>query len=66
MDYRPLRAGDLIAVRVTDPYQDEVQIIVDRVHDDGRHLLIAGAWRGLHLEILGRRVGDTDPHPMEK
>lgn len=58
--YRPLRPGDLIAVRVTDPFQDEVNIIIDRVTDDGRNLLIAGAWRGWDLEILARRVGDTN------
>lgn len=59
--YRPLRPGDLIAVRVTDPFQDEVNIVIDRVTDDGRNLLIAGAWRGWDLEILARRVGDTTP-----
>ena len=63
--YRPLRPGDLLAIRVTDPYQDEAHIVIDKVHDDGHHLLIAGAWRGLRLEIIGRRVGDTHPLPLE-
>jgi hypothetical protein len=66
MTYRAPRAGDLLAVRVTDPYQDEVNIVVGRVTDDGRNLLIAGAWRGWDLEVLIRRVGDTQPLPLEK
>jgi hypothetical protein len=62
--YRPPRPGDLLAVRTTDPHFDEEQVVIDRVTDDGRHLLIAGAWRGRDLEVLIRRVGDTRPqHP---
>jgi hypothetical protein len=66
MTYRPPRAGDLLAVRTDDPHLDEAQVVIDRVTDDGRHLLIAGAWRGTSLEVLIRRVGDTQPQPLEK
>lgn len=64
MAYRPPRAGDLLAVRSTDPHADEIQVVIDRVHDHGTYLLMAGAWDGFDLEVLVRRVGDTKPrHP---
>jgi hypothetical protein len=61
MTYRPPRAGDLLAVRTTDPHADEIQIVINRVHDNGRYLLMAGAHGDFDLEVLVRRVGQTDP-----
>jgi hypothetical protein len=66
MTYRPPRAGDLLAVRVTDPHADEIQIVINRVQDNGRYLLMAGAHGDFDLEVLVRRVGDTNPQPVEK
>ena len=63
--YRPPRAGDLLAVRVTDPYADEAHIVLDHVTDNGATLLMSGRWRGTGLEVLIRRVGDTNPQPLE-
>ncbi len=60
-NYRPPRPGDLLAVRTNDPNLDEAQIVIDSVVDNGATLLMAGAWRGRSLEILLRRVGETDP-----
>jgi hypothetical protein len=59
--YRPPRPGDLLTVRSTDPYLDEVQVMVDRVADNGGYLLIAGSWGGHDLEVVLRRVGETNP-----
>lgn len=64
--YRPLRPDDLLAVRTTDPHGNEIQIVLDRVHDNGLCLLMAGAWGDFDLEVLVRRVGDTEPLPLEK
>jgi hypothetical protein len=66
MTYRPPRRGDLFAVRSkSDPYLDEIQVRVDSVVDNGKHLLITGAWQGRDLEFLVIRVGDTQPQPLE-
>lgn len=63
--YRPLRPGDLLAVRSNDPYLDEIQVVIGAVIDNGATLLITGDWRGQDLEVLVRRVGDTHPQPLE-
>ncbi len=63
--YRPLRPGDLLAVRTADPHTDEIQIVINRVHDNGRYLLLAGAHGDFDLEVLVRRVGDTNPQTPE-
>lgn len=59
--YRPPRPGDLLAVRITSPHGDEQHIVIDRVADNGNVLVLSGAWRETNLEILVRRVGDTEP-----
>lgn len=59
--YRPPRVGDLLAVRTSDPYGDEQQVVLHTVTDTGAALLLAGTWRGTNLEVLIRRVGDTAP-----
>lgn len=59
--YRPLRPGDLIAVRTSDPNGPETQVVLDRVHDSGFVLVMTGRWGSVDLEIVGRRVGDTEP-----
>lgn len=64
--YRPPRPGDLITVRTTDPHLDEVQVVIDSVADNGGYLLLSGAWRGKHLEVLVRRVGEPTLNHMEK
>ncbi|HSS39849.1 MAG TPA: hypothetical protein VLT58_13875 [Polyangia bacterium] len=63
--YRPLRPGDLLAVRTNDPHLDEIQDVIDRVVDNGATLLIAGDWRGRDLEVLIRRVGGIHPRNAE-
>jgi len=65
MAYRPLRAGDLLAVRSNDPRFDEIQVRIHRVADNGATLLLAGDWDGRDLEVLVRRVGETQPRPPE-
>lgn len=65
MAYRPPRAGDLLAVRSNDPHLDEIQVRIHRVVDNGATLLLAGDWDGRDLEVLVRRVGDTNPRPLE-
>lgn len=64
--HRPPRPGDLLAVRVTDPYWPEEQVVIDAVVDNGATLLMTGAWQGRNLEVLIRRVGGTSPSPLEK
>lgn len=59
--YRPPRPGDLLAVRTSDPYSDEQQVVLHTVVDTGAGLLLAGTWRDTNLEVLVRRVGDADP-----
>lgn len=60
--FRPFRADDLMAVRTDDPYdEDEYQVVLDTVVDNGRALLLSGAWHGRKLQVLLRRVGDIDP-----
>jgi hypothetical protein len=60
--YRAPRVGDLLAVRTSDPYDDrEEQVFLDTVVDNGRALLLRGRLAGTHIEVLIRRVGDTDP-----
>lgn len=65
MNFRPPRPGDLMAVRTTDPYLDEVHVVVDRVADHGSFLLISGAWGEHDLEVVVRRVGEHQHQPME-
>jgi hypothetical protein len=65
MNFRPPRIGDLMAVRTTDPYLDEVHVVVDRVADHGSFLLISGAWGEHDLEVVVRRVGEHQHQPME-
>lgn len=65
MRFRPPRPGDLMAVRSSDPYLDEVQVVVDRVVDHGSFLLISGAWQGRDLEVVLRRVGEHHPQQLE-
>jgi hypothetical protein len=65
MHFRPPRPGDLLTVRSSDPYLDEVQVVVDTVADNGGYLLISGAWQGHDLEVLIRRVGDPTLNPQE-
>lgn len=59
--YRAPRPGDLLAVRTSDPFGDEQQVVLHTVTDTGAALLLAGTWRDTNLEILIRRVGDTEP-----
>jgi hypothetical protein len=58
MRYRPPRPGDLLAIRSTDPYLNEVQVVVDTVADNGTYLLISGTWQDHDLEVVLRRVGE--------
>lgn len=59
--YRPPRPGDIFTVRSTDPHLDEATVVVETVADNGGYILIAGAWQGHDLEVVLRRVGDTQP-----
>lgn len=61
MHFRPPRVGDLLAVRSTDPYLDEAQVVIDTVADHGSFLLLSGIWDDHKLEVLVRRVGDHQP-----
>ncbi len=61
--YRPPRVGDLLAVRTTDPYLPESQVVIHTVMDNGGHLLMAGRWGENDIEVLVRRIGDTQPEP---
>jgi hypothetical protein len=65
MRYRPPRPGDHVTVRSTDPYLDEVTVVVETVADNGGFLLISGTWGGHELEVLLRRVGDHQLQPQE-
>lgn len=59
--HRTPRPGDLLAVRSSDPYAPETQVVLDRVVDNGATLLMAGRWGAVDLEVLVRRVGATNP-----
>jgi hypothetical protein len=63
--YRPPRVGDLLTVRTTDPYLDEVQVPIKSIadSDDGRHLILAGTWGDRDLQVVVTRVGATTPTP---
>jgi hypothetical protein len=63
--FRPPRPGDLLAVRSTDPYLEEVHVVIDSVADHGSFLLISGAWQDQKLEVVVRRVGNPQRQPME-
>lgn len=64
--YRPPRPGDLIAVRTSDPRDDEYHVVLHTVADTGDVLYLAGAWQDCDLEVVVRRVGNTDPtNPQE-
>lgn len=54
-----------MTVRSTDPYLDEVQVVVTTVADNGGFLLIAGAWEDHELEVVFRRVGDPQHQHLE-
>lgn len=59
--YRAPRPDDLLAVRTSDPYGDEQHVMLTRVTDTGDLLTLTGDWQGLRLEVIIRRIGDTDP-----
>jgi hypothetical protein len=63
--YRAPRPGDHLTVRTTDPYLDEVTVVIDTVADNGGFLLISGAWQDCELEVLVRRIGDHHPQQLE-
>lgn len=59
--YRLPRRDDLLAVRTNDPYGDEQHVMITDVADTGDLLTLTGEWRGLRLEVIVRRTGDTNP-----
>lgn len=59
--YRAPRPGDLLAVRTTSPHDDEQHIVLDLVADNGNVLIMSGTWADRGLEVILRRVGDTEP-----
>lgn len=59
--YRAPRPDDLLAVRTSDPYGEEQHVMLTQVVDTGDLLTLTGDWRGLRLEVIIRRIGDTDP-----
>lgn len=59
--YRLPRVGDLIAVRTSSPHDDETHVVIHTVADTGDVLYLAGTWRDSDLEVVVRRVGDTNP-----
>ena len=63
--YRMPRVGDLLAVRTTDPHDDEHHVVLHTVADTGDYLLLAGTWQDTDLEVLIRRVGGPTLHPQE-
>lgn len=62
--YRAIRPGDLLAVRTNDPDLPEVQVVLDTVADNGDFMFLAGAWGERDLEIVIRRVADTNLHSI--
>lgn len=63
--YRLPRVGDLLAVRTTDPFDDEGQVPIASVVDAGDYLILSGAWRKTSIEVVIHRVGQTTLNPME-
>ena len=59
--YRPPRPGDLLAVRTTDPLLDGAQVVISTAVDNGGYILLGGQWQNHTLEVLIRRIGDTQP-----
>lgn len=59
--YRLPRVGDLLAVRTSSPHDDETHVVIERVADNGGVLVLAGTWQDRDLEVIVRRVGDTNP-----
>ena len=59
--YRAPRPEDLLAIRTSDPYGEEQHVMLTQVTDTGDLLTLTGAWRGLQLQVIVRRVGDLDP-----
>ena len=62
MNYRPPRPGDVMAVRSSDPYLDEVSVQIHTVADNGTYLLLSGTWQDRDLEVVIRRVGSPTDH----
>lgn len=64
--YRAPRVGDLLAVRSSNPFLTEVQVLITTVADTGGYVLLGGALGDHDLEVVIRRVGATSPrspHP---
>lgn len=59
--YRTPRVGDLLAVRTNDVHDDEQHVVIHTVADNGGVLVLAGTWQDKDLEVIVRRVGDTNP-----
>ena len=59
--YRTPRVGDLLAVRTTNPHDDEHHVVIEHVADNGNVLVMSGAWGDRDLEVVIRRVGDIRP-----
>ena len=63
--FRPPRPGDILTVRSSDPYLDEVTVAVETVADNGGYLLVSGRWQDHKLEVVLRRVGEHHLQPQE-
>lgn len=59
--FRMPRVGDLLAVRTSDIHDDETHVVIHSVADNGGVLVLAGTWQDVDLEVIVRRVGDTEP-----
>lgn len=63
--YRLPRVGDLLAVRTTDPFDDEGQVPIASVVDTGDYLILSGAWRKTTIEVVVHRVGELTLNHLE-
>jgi hypothetical protein len=59
------RVGDLLAVRTSNPHDDETHVVIHTVADNGGVLLLSGSWRDRDVEVVVRRVLDTNPLETE-
>lgn len=65
MPYRLPRVGDLLAIRTTDPFDDEGQVPIAKVVDTGDYLILSGAWRKTSIEVVIHRVGSPTFNHLE-
>ena len=59
--YRPVRRGDLLAVRSPGSFHHETQVVLDDAVDNGGFLYLRGRWDEKTVEVLIQRIGDIEP-----